>query len=413
MGPIPRPTLTRRAALAAGAMLPAAYARTSRGQTRPLRIGVLTDMTGAYSANNGPGNVLGAQLAVEAFAREQPALPVEVIAADFQNKPDVAAGIARDWLDRQGVDLVLDVPISSAALAVADLVRQRDKAAIFIGPADSSLTGRACSPNHLQWVFDTWSLAASTGRALVASGGDTWFMILADYAFGHALANDTARFVEGAGGKVLGRVATPFPGTTDFSSFLLQAQASGAKVIGLANGGTDTVNCIKQAAEFGITARGQRLAGLLFQLPDVQAVGLEAAQGLVLSEAFYWDMNDGTRSFSAQFAPRLGGRKPSMLQAGSYSATLHYLRSAAVLGWDRARASGRATLDQMKAAPSNDPAYGTCTVRADGRVLHPMFLFQVKTPGESREPWDSYRLLQTVPAEQAFRPIAEGGCALT
>ena len=402
--------LTRRTALVAtGALLPARYAR---GQTPPLRIGVLTDMTGAYSANNGPGNVLGAQLAIEEFAREQPGLKVELISSDFQNKPDVAASIAREWLDRQAIDMILDVPISSAALAVAELVKQRDKAAIFIGPADSSLTGRACSPNHLQWVFDTWSLSASTGRALVADGGDTWFLILADYAFGHALANDTARFVEGAGGKVLGRAATPFPGTTDFSAFLLQAQASGAKVIGLANGGTDTINCIKQAAEFGIAARGQRLAGLLFQLPDVQAVGLEAAQGLVLSEAFYWDMNDGTRSFAARFAPRLGGRKPSMLQAGAYSATLHYLRCAAALGIDRARASGRATLAQMKATPSNDPAYGTCTVREDGRVLHPMFLFQVKAPGESRAPWDSYKLLRTVPADQAFRPMAEGGCTL-
>jgi branched-chain amino acid transport system substrate-binding protein len=335
-----------------------------------------------------------------------------LIQSDFQNKPDVAMAVAREWLDRQEVDLILDVPLSSAALAVADLVRQRDRAAIFIGPADSALTGRACSPNHLQWVFDTWSLAASTGRALVASGGDTWFFILADYAFGHALANDASRFVEQAGGRVLGRVAAPFPGTTDFSSFLLRAQGSRAKIIGLANGGSDTINCIKQAAEFGLAARGQRLAGLLFQLPDVKAVGLEAAQGLVLSEAFYWDLNEGTRSFAARFEPRMEGRKPSMLHAGAYSATLHYLKAVVSLGTEKAKASGKAVLDRMKDIPAEDIAYGRCTVRRDGRVIHPMYLFEVKAPGESRQPWDCYKLLRTVPADQAFRPMGEGGCTL-
>jgi branched-chain amino acid transport system substrate-binding protein len=247
---------------------------------------------------------------------------------------------------------------------------------------------------------------------MVAAGGDSWFFILADYAFGHALANDTAGFVEQAGGRVVGRAATPFPGTTDFSSFLLRAQSSRAKVIGLANGGADTVSCIKQAAEFGITKRGQRLAALLFQIPDLQAVGLETAQGLVLSEAFYWDMNEGTRAFSARFAPRLNDRKPSMLQAGCYSATMHYLKAAAQLGIDRAKASGRAVMDRMKEFPAEDIAYGRSTVRRDGRVTHPMYLFEVKSPAESKDPWDCYKLLQTVPAEQAFRPIDQGGCTL-
>lgn len=402
--------ISRRGAIAAMTALPAAHVSRASAQSRPIRIGVLTDMSGPYSANNGPGNVVGAQLAIEEFARTEPGLRVELQHADFQNKPDVAMTVARQWLDREEVDLILDVPLSSAAQAVAELVRQRDKAAIFVGPADSSLTGRNCSPNHLHWVFDTWSLAASTGRALVASGGDSWFFILADYAFGHALANDAASFVEQAGGRVVGRAAAPFPGTTDFSSFLLRAQSSRAKVIGLANGGADTVNCIKQAAEFGIARRGQRLAGLLFQIPDVQAVGLEAAQGLVLSEAFYWNMNDGTRAFASRFSPRLSNRKPSMLQAGCYSATLHYLKAAASLGVDRVKASGRAVMDRMKEFPAEDIAYGRCTVRRDGRVTHPMYLFRVKSPAESREPWDCYELLSTVAPDQAFRPLDQGGC---
>ncbi len=404
--------LSRRGVLSTGTALATAYVSRASAQSRPIRIGVLTDMTGPYSANNGPGNVLGAQLAIEEFAKIEPGIRVELLHADFQNKPDVAMTVARQWLDRDELDLILDVPLSSAAQAVGDLVRQRDKAAIFVGPADSSLSGRNCSPNHLHWAYDTWSLAASTGRALVADGGDSWFFILADYAFGHALANDTVTFVEQAGGRVLGRAATPFPGTTDFSSFLVRAQSSRAKVIGLANGGADTVNCIKQAAEFGITQRGQRLAGLLFQIPDVQAVGLEAAQGLVLSEAFYWDLNDGTRAFASRFAPRLSNRKPSMLHAGCYSATMHYLKAVASIGVDRAKASGRAAIDRTKEFPAEDIAYGRCTVRRDGRVIHPMYLFQVKSPAESKELWDCYKLLRTVPPEQAFRPIDQGGCIL-
>jgi len=263
---------------------------------RAIRIGVLTDMTGPYAGNTGAGSVVGARLAAEDFMAAHSGIKVEVIQADFQNKPDIGLATARDWLDRQGVDAILDVPVSSVALAIGGLVKEKDKVALFTGPATAALTGANCGPNHVHWTYDTWSLAAGTGRALVADGADTWFFITADYAFGHALESDTAGFVKEAGGRVLGSVRTPFPGTTDFSSYLVQAQSSRAKVIGLANAGSDTVTCLKQAAEFGITRRGTRLAGLLFQITDVHALGLQAAQGLALTEAFYWDMNEGTRA---------------------------------------------------------------------------------------------------------------------
>jgi branched-chain amino acid transport system substrate-binding protein len=373
---------------------------------------VLTDMTGPYAANTGLGSVIGARLAAEDFMKANPGIRVEVLQGDFQNKPDIGSAMARGWLDQQGVDMILDVPVSSVALAVADLVREKDKVALFTGPATASLTGDRCGPNHVHWTYDTWALAAGTARALVADGGDTWFFVTADYAFGHALERDTAEFVKQAGGRVLGAARTPFPGTSDFSSFLVQAQASRAKVIGLANAGADTVTCIKQAAEFGLTRRGVRLAGLLFQIADVHAVGLQAGQGLVLTEAFYWDMNDATRAFSARVAPQLGGQKPSMIHAGGYSAVLHYLKACAALGADRAKASGREVVQRMKATPTEDPLFGRGEVRADGRKVHDMYLFQVKSPQESRHPWDYYSLRRTIPATEAFRPLDQGGCPL-
>ncbi|PZW42119.1 amino acid/amide ABC transporter substrate-binding protein (HAAT family) [Humitalea rosea] len=407
--------LNRRQTLIAGAA--AALAVPAIGPARAqaakvIRLGVLTDLNGPYAGNTGKGSVVGTRLAAEDFMKAHPDIQVEVIQGDFQNKPDVGLAMARDWIDRQGIDAIVDVPVSSVALAVAGLVTDKDKVALFTGPATATLTGTACGPNHVHWTYDTWSLAAGTGRALVADGGDSWFFITADYAFGHALEGDTANFVRQAGGRVLGTVRTPFPGTTDFSSFLQQAKSSGAKIIGLANAGTDTVNCIKQAAEFGITRRGVRLAGLLFQLSDVHAVGLEAAQGLTLTEAFYWDMNEGTRAFSARVAPQLNGQKPSMIHAGGYSAVAHYLKGVAGLGYDASKASGRAVVDWMKATPTDDALFGQGQVRADGRKIHEMHLFQVKAPGESKHPWDYYKLVRSLPAADAFRPMSEGGCPL-
>jgi branched-chain amino acid transport system substrate-binding protein len=320
--------------------------------------------------------------------------------------------IARDWFDRQGVDFISNVNNSSAALAIATLVREKNKAAIFTAPASSDLTGKACGPNHVQWTYDTYALGSCTGKALVAEGGDTWFFIAADYTFGKLLETDTARAVTSVGGKVVGHVSHPFPETTDFSTFLLQAQASRAKVIGLANSGENTVNCVKQAAEFGIAKGGQKLAALLLTIPDVHGIGLATAQGLLLTEAWYWDMNDRTRAFSKRYAPRMHGKMPNMLQAGDFSAITHTLKAMQALGLPAAKTNGRALIAKMKAMPLEDDAYGKGLIRADGRVMNPMYLFQVKTPEESRYPWDYYRLVRTVPADEAFRPMSEGGCKM-
>lgn len=403
-------TLTRRSALAVS--LAAAAAPRARAAGKPIRIGVLTDLNGPNSNGTGEGSVTATKLAAEDFMRAHPDIVVEVLAADYQSKPDVAQAIARDWIDRQGVDFISNVNNSSAALAVATLVRDKDKAAVFTTPASSELTGKSCSPNHVHWTYDTYALGSCTGKALVAEGGDSWFFIAADYTFGKLLAADTARAVTAVGGKVVGQISHPFPETTDFSTFLLQAQASGAKVIGLANSGENTVNCVKQAAEFGIAARGQKLAALLLTIPDVHGIGLATAQGLLLTEAWYWDLNDDTRAFARRYAPRMGGKMPNMLQAGDYSAITHTLKAMQAMGVERARASGRGLIAQMKAMPVEDPVYGRGSVRADGRKLNPMYLFQVKTPAESRYPWDYYKLVRTVAADDAFRPLQDGGCPL-
>jgi branched-chain amino acid transport system substrate-binding protein len=402
---------TRRGLLAAGLAATLVPPR-ARAQSQPIRIGVLTDMAGPYAANTGPGSVAASRMAVEDFMAAHPSIKVELLSADMQDKPDVAISIARDWLDTQQVDLITDLPLSSGALAVGALVDQRDKAAIWTGAASAELTGKACGPNHLHWVLDTWSMPHAVVDATMKEGGRTWFFITADYAFGHALEHDCAGFVTAGGGKVLGEMRTPFPGTTDFSAPLVAARASKADVIAFANGGTDTVNCIKQAAEFGIIKGGQKIAALIFLLPDVHGVGLQAAQGVLLTDAFYWDMNEQTRAFGHRFAKVMNGAMPSSDQAGQYSAITAYLNAVAAVGVDKAKASGRAVFAQMRAHPIQDALFGECHVRIDGRVTHNMYLFEVKSPAESKGPWDYLKLRRTIPAAQAFRPLHDGGCPL-
>lgn len=402
--------ITRRTVLAASVAAAAPRAHAAEKQT--IRIGVLTDLNGPNSNGTGEGSIVATKLAAEDFVRAHPDIAVEVLSADYQSKPDIAQGIARDWFDRQGVDFISNVNNSSAALAIATLVRGKDKAAVFTTPASSDLSGKFCGPNHVQWTYDTYALGSCTGKALVGDGGDTWFFIAADYTFGKLLASDTARAVNAAGGRVLGQVSHPFPDTTDFSTFLLQAQASGAKVIGLANSGENTVNCVKQAAEFGVAQRGQKLAALLLTIPDVHGIGLATAQGLLLTEAWYWDLNDDTRAFARRYAPRMGGKMPNMLQAGDFSAITHTLKAMQAMGVANARASGKALIAQMKAMPVEDEAFGKASIRPDGRLLNPMYLFQVKAPEESRYPWDYYRLIRKVGAEDALRPLRDGQCPL-
>jgi branched-chain amino acid transport system substrate-binding protein len=404
--------MNRRTLLQAGAagfaVSPFAQARGQSANT--IKIGLLTDLSGTYRDVNGPASLACTRLAAQEFGNQ--GFNVEVVSADHQNRPDVALNIARQWYDRDGVDMVLNLAASSVALAVAELTREKNKVAIATSTATSDFSGKACTPNTIHWVFDTYALARSTGGALVKAGGDSWFFVTADYAFGHSLERDTGDFVKAAGGRVLGSVRTPFPGTTDFSSFLLQAQASRANVIGFANAGTDTVNCVKQAAEFGLTRRGVKLASMLMFLPDVHALGLQIAQGLVCTESFYWDLNDRTRAFTRR-AQALAGQVPlCMNHAGDYSAALHYLKAVKDMGVAAAKASGADVVARMKAMPTDDDAFGQGSIRLDGRKLHPTYLFEVKRPEESRGPMDYYKLLQTTPAGEAFRPLNEGGCAL-
>jgi branched-chain amino acid transport system substrate-binding protein len=373
-----------------------------------VKIGVMNDMSGTYADLTGPGSVVAAQMAVEDFGAAAKGLKVEIVGADHQNKPDVGSNIVRTWIDVDKVDVIVDVPTSSVALAVNQIVKDKNKVFLVSGAAASDLTGKACTPNTIHWTYDTWALANGTGNALVKTGGKTWFFLTADYAFGHALERDTAAVVEKNGGKVLGKVRHPFP-ATDFSSFLLQAQASKAQVIGLANAGADTTNSIKQAAEFGIVRGGQSLAALLIFISDVKALGLPTAQGLIFTEAWYWDLNDANREFAQKFAARNKGIYPSMIHAGVYSAVTHYLKAVTDL---KSTADGKAVVAKMKATPTDDKLFGKGTVRADGRKIHPMYLFEVKKPAESKGPWDLYKLRATIPENEAFRPMAEGGCPL-
>jgi branched-chain amino acid transport system substrate-binding protein len=372
-----------------------------------IKIGVLNDQSGPYADITGPGSVVAARMAVEDFGAAAKGMKVEIVFADHQNKPDVGSQIARQWYDAEKVDLIIDVPTSSIALAINQITREKGKAFIVSGAATSDLTGKACSPNTLHWTYDTWALANGTGTAVVKTGGDTWFFLTADYAFGHALERDVEAVVLKSGGKVAGKVRHPFP-TSDFSSFLLQAQASKAKIIGLANAGTDTINAIKQGAEFGIAKGGQQFAGLLVFISDVHALGLEKAQGLVLTESFYWDQNDKTRAWSKRFGERHRGAMPTMVQAGVYSAVTHYLKAVDSLKGD----DGTKVITRMKELPTDDPLFGKGTIRVDGRKIHPMYLFEVKKPAESKSAWDYYKLRATIPADQAFRPMDQGDCPL-
>jgi len=395
------------AALAGALLAGAALIAPASAQTA-VKIGVLGDRSGAYSDISGEGSVVAARLALEDFKPEQHGLKVEIVSADHQNKPDVGAAIARQWYDRDSVDMITDGVTSSVALAISQVTKEKNKVFIDTGAGTADLTGPQCSPNTIHWVYDTVALANGTGGAMVKRGGNTWFFLTADYVFGQTLQRDTTKVIDKNGGKVVGSVKTPFP-TADFSSFLLQAQGSGAKVIGLANAGADTINSIKQAGEFGITEGGQSLAGLLVFSSDVHSLGTKVAQGLVLTEPFYWDLNDQTRAFSDRFSKQMKGSKPTSNHAGVYSDVLHYLKAVAEL---KSTTDGAATVAKMKAIPTDDPLFGKGVVRADGRKIHDMYLFEVKKPAESKGEWDLYKKLETIPGDQVFRPLGEGGCPL-
>ena len=372
-----------------------------------IKIGVLSDMSSLYTDLAGAGSVLAAKMAVEDSGIEKRGYKVEYVSADHQNKPDIGSAIARQWYDTDKVDVIVDVPNSGVALAVSQITKDKGRVFLAVGPGTSDLTGKACSPNTVHWAYDTWMLANGTGTAITKQGGDTWFFITADYAFGQALERDTTAAVNKAGGKVLGGVRAPI-NNQDFSSFLLQAQSSKAKVIGLANAGGDTTNSIKQAAEFGIVKGGQSLAGLLVFLTDIHALGLNNAQGLIFTETFYWDMNDQTRAFAKRFAPQDKGIHPTMVHAGVYASVLHYLKAVEALKSD----DGTKVVAKMKELPTDDPLFGKGSIRVDGRKIHPAYLVEVKKPAESKAPWDYYKIRATIPADQAFRPLADGGCSL-
>ena len=377
---------------------------------KTMKIGVLTDMSSLYADATGIGSVIAARLAAADFMKDHPNVKVEVLSGDHQNKPDIGSQIANQWYDVDKVNMIADVPNSGVALAISQITRDKNKVFVASGPATSDLTGPKCSPNTVHWTYDTWMLANGTGKAVVKTGGDTWFFLTSDYAFGHALERDTMAVVEKNGGKVLGKVHHPL-NTNDFSSFLLQAQSSKAKVIGLANAGGDTINSIKQGAEFGIVKGGQKFAGLLVFATDVAALGLPTAQGLVLTETFYWDLNDATRAWTKRWHQERGAtdKYPAMNQAGVYAGTLQYLKAVTAL---KSAVDGKAVVAKMKEMPTDDPLFGKGTIRADGRKLHPAYLFEVKKPEESKYPGDFYKLRATIPAAEAFRPLNEGNCPL-
>ena len=398
---------TTRNIIAMAALLASssAYAQYTDGV---VKIGVLSDMSSLYADNSGAGSIVAAKLAVEDFGAAAKGIRVEIVSADHQNKADIGSSIANSWYDVDKVDMIVDVPNSGVALAVSEVTRLKNKVFLNSGAAASDLTGPKCNANTIHWTYDTWNLANGTGKAVVKTGGDTWFFLTADYAFGYALERDTAAVVEANGGKVLGRVRHPL-NNNDFSSFLLQAQASRAKVIGLANAGGDTINSIKQAAEFGIVKGGQSLAGLLVFVNDVAALGLPTAQGLVATETWYWDMNDSNRVWTKRWQAERPGKLPTMIHAGVYSSVIHYLKAVEAL---KADGDGRAVVAKMKETPTDDRLYGKGTVRVDGRKIHDAYLFEVKKPEESKYAGDFYKLRATIPAAEAFRPLKEGGCPL-
>jgi branched-chain amino acid transport system substrate-binding protein len=393
-----------------GTALTLAAATSAMAQDKVVKIGSLSDQSGLYADLGGPGSTLAAQMAVEDSGLVAKGWKIDVISGDHQNKPDIGTSIARQWFDVDKVDVIVDVPNSGVGLAVNNVVREKNGVYINSGAATSDLTNAQCSPNTVHWTYDTYMLAHTTGGALVKAGGDTWFFITADYAFGAALERDTTAVVQANGGKVLGDVKHPL-NTSDFSSFLLQAQSSKAKIIGLANAGGDTTNTIKQAAEFGIVKGGQKLAALLLFITDVKAIGLDIAQGLNFTETFYWDMNDQTRAFSKRFAARMkSGAPPTMVHAGVYAGLLHYFKALEALGGNPH--DGVKVVDKMKSMPTDDPLFGKGLIEANGRGIHPAYLFEVKKPSESKGPWDFYKLISTVPGDQAFTPLDKSTCVL-
>src|SRR3990170_5353060 len=400
----------RISALLLGTTLVFGASSAAFAQDKTIKIGVLTDNSGLYSDLGGAGSTVAAQMAVEDSGLAAKGWKIDIVSADHQNKPDIAVNTARQWIDVDKVDIFMDVLNSGVALAVNNLVKEKNVIMINTGAASSDLTNTQCSPNTIHWVYDTYMLANSTGQALVKAGGDSWYFLTADYAFGHALERDTAAVVTKSGGKVIGTVRHPL-NSSDFSSFLLQAQASKAKIIGMANAGGDTTNTIKQASEFGIVAGGQKLAGLLLFITDVHSLGLKVAQGLSFTETFYWDLNDGTRAFSKRFSERTKSKAmPSMVQAGVYSGLIHYFKALEAMGGNPH--DGVKVVEKMKSMPTDDPLFGKGSIRVDGRKIHPAYLFEVKKPGESKGPWDYYKLIGTTPGEQAFRPLSESACAL-
>ncbi|HEY0425506.1 MAG TPA: ABC transporter substrate-binding protein [Rhodopila sp.] len=401
----------RRAALGIALLAPVASASVAIGSARAdvpdtVKVGILNDMNGPFADQSGRGSVVAAQLAAENFAAEGGGFKVEILSADHLNKPDVAGQIVRQWVDRDGVAAVADSVNSSVGLAVNTIMAEKHRTFVATNVGTSDLTGKFCQPTTVQWTMDTYAMGNTMARAMVAQSADSWYYISFDYALGAALERDSAAVLTSLGGKVLGSVKHPL-GTTDFSSYLLQAQASGAKVVALADTGSDLINAVKQAAEFGLT-RKQILAGLFTQIVDVDSIGLQAAQGLTVTEAFYWDLNDNTRSFAARFAQRFGGRVPTANQAGVYSSVLAYLQAVKAAN----TIDGEAVVAQMRKQPIEDKLFGSVTVRPDGRAVHDMYTFRVKTPEESKSRWDLYKVLARVPGNEAFRPLNQGGCRL-
>jgi len=398
------------ASLLLGTALSLSAAGIASAQDKTVKIGSLSDQSGLYADLGGPGSTLAAQMAVEDSGMVAKGWKIDIISGDHQNKPDIGVNIVRQWFDVDKVDVVVDVPNSGVALAVSNLIKEKNGVFLNSGAGTSDLTNKQCTPNTIHWVYDTYTLAHGTGTALTKSGGDTWFFVTADYAFGAALERDTTAAVQASGGKVLGGVKAPLS-TADFSSFLLQAQASKAKIIGLANAGADTTNSIKQAAEFGITAGGQKLAGLLLFITDIHALGLKTAQGLNFTETFYWDMNDGTRAFSKRFQERIKNHNmPTMVQAGVYSSLLHYFKALEALGGNPH--DGAKVVAKMKEMPTDDPLFGKGSIEPNGRTIHPAYLFEAKKPSESKGPWDYYKLVATISADDAFTPLDKSTCPL-
>ena len=393
-----------------GTALTLASVSLAAAQDKSVKIGALSDQSGLYADLGGPGSTLAAQMAAEDSGLQAKGWKIDIVSGDHQNKPDIGTTIARQWLDVDKVDVIVDVPNSGVALAVNNVIKEKNAVYINSGAATSDLTNAQCSPNTVHWTYDTYMLAHTTGQALVKAGGDTWFFLTADYAFGAALERDTTAVITANGGKVVGGVKHPL-NTSDFSSFLLQAQSSKAKIIGLANAGGDTTNSIKQAAEFGIVKGGQKLAALLLFLTDIKAIGLETAQGLNFTETFYWDLNDDTRAFSKKFSARMkNGAPPTMVQAGVYAGLLHYFKALDALGGNPH--DGAKVVDKMKSIPTEDTLFGKGEIQPNGRTIHSAYLFEVKKPSESKGAWDFYKLIGTVPGDQAFTPLSESKCAL-